>query len=45
MQKIQSDRKQLSKRVAAYSTEVAQTYAQAIVPQLLINHGWLHSHR
>ena len=45
MQKIQADRKQLSKRIAAYSAEVAHTYAQSILPQLLINNGWLHSHR
>ena len=43
--KIQSDRKQLSKSNAAYRAEVAQTYAQSILPQLLINNGWLHSHR
>ncbi|CAL5220041.1 g1988 [Coccomyxa viridis] len=45
VQKIQADRKQLSKRIAAYSAEVAHTYAQSILPQLLINNGWLHSHR
>ena len=45
VQKIQADRKQLSKRIVAYSVEVAQTYAQSILPQLLISNGWLHSHR
>ena len=45
VQKIQADRKQLSKRVSALSAEVAQTYAQSLLPQLLISNGWLHSHR
>jgi hypothetical protein len=45
VQKIQADRRQLHKRVSAYTAEVACTYAQSLLPQLLISNGWLHSHR
>ena len=45
VQKLQADRKQLKQRLAAYSTEIAQTYALSLLPQLLLSNGWLHAHR
>ena len=45
VQKLQADRKQMKQKLNAYSTEVAQTYALSLLPQLLISNGWLHAHR
>ena len=45
VQRLQADRKQMKQRLTAYSTEVAQTYALSLLPQLLISNGWLHAHR
>ena len=45
VQKVQADRRQLRKRISAYTAEIACTYAQSLLPQLLISNGWLHSHR
>ena len=45
VQRLQADRKQMKQRLTAYSTEVAQSYALSLLPQLLISNGWLHAHR
>ena len=45
VQKLQADRKQMKQKLTAYSTEVAQTYALSLLPQLLLSNGWLHAHR
>ena len=45
VQRLQADRKQMKQKLTAYSTEVAQTYALSLLPQLLISNGWLHAHR